>query len=170
MSGLTHSLSNHSKCNSFEYNKPSLRCAMSSSDLSELSSSPLSEDDLPESIPKGKLEHYFKQGLSALPPKVRKKRPPSPPHEFVLADNPDIAVSITRNDACRAHFGACPLLFEYLADLMTRSSFACSDRALPMPSPSLYPITARKTSNEELWNLHQANKLKDCCVHCWGCC
>lgn len=69
---------------------------MSSSDLTELSSSPLSEDDLADVIPKGKLEHYFKQGLSALPPKVKKKRPPSPPHEYVLADNPDIAVSQTR--------------------------------------------------------------------------
>ncbi len=67
---------------------------MSSSELSELSSSPLTDDDeIPQSIPKGKLEHYFKVGASALPPKLKKKRAPSPPHEYVLADNPDIAVS-----------------------------------------------------------------------------
>ena len=69
---------------------------MSSSELSELSSSPLTDDDeIPQSIPKSKLEHYFKVGASALPPKLKKKRPPSPPHEYVLADNPDIAVSAT---------------------------------------------------------------------------
>ena len=69
---------------------------MSSSDLSELSSSLSSHEDLtPVSVSRGKLEHYFKHGSSAAPksPPVKKKRPPSPPHEYVLADNPDIAVS-----------------------------------------------------------------------------
>ncbi len=71
---------------------------MSSSELSELSSSPLTDDDeLERKIPKGKLDYYFKVGASALPPKLKKKRPPSPPHEYVLADNPDIAVSIKAN-------------------------------------------------------------------------
>ena len=69
---------------------------MSSSDLSELSSSLSSQEDVtPVSVSRGKLEHYFKHGSSAAPksPPVKKKRPPSPPHEYVLADNPDIAVS-----------------------------------------------------------------------------
>ena len=69
---------------------------MSSSDLSELSSSLSSEDEI-SSAPSapGKLDHYFKPGLKAAPksPPIKKKRPPSPPHEYVLADNPDIAVS-----------------------------------------------------------------------------
>lgn len=69
---------------------------MSSSDLSDISSS-LSSDEGIVSVPiaKGKLDHYFKQGLSATPtsPPAKKKRPPSPPHEYVLADNQDIAVS-----------------------------------------------------------------------------
>lgn len=69
---------------------------MSSSDLSELSSSPLSEDDLSDEIPKGKLEHYFKSGVSVVVPTIKKQRPPSPPHEYVLADNPDIAVRTRR--------------------------------------------------------------------------
>ena len=72
---------------------------MSSSDLSELSSSLSSQEDLtPVSVSRGKLEHYFKHGSSAAPksPPVKKKRPPSPPHEYVLADNPDIAVSSMR--------------------------------------------------------------------------
>ena len=69
---------------------------MSSSDLSELSSSLSSQEDItPVSVSRGKLEHYFKHGSSVAPksPPVKKKRPPSPPHEYVLADNPDIAVS-----------------------------------------------------------------------------
>lgn len=69
---------------------------MSSSGLSEISS-PLSSDDdvASEALPKGKLEHYFKHGSSATQrsPSVKRKRPASPPHEYVLADNPDIAVS-----------------------------------------------------------------------------
>lgn len=68
---------------------------MSSSDLSDISSS-LSSDEGIASVPisKGKLDNYFKQGLGATPtaPPSKKKRPPSPPHEYVLADNPDIAV------------------------------------------------------------------------------
>lgn len=67
---------------------------MSSSDLSEISSSLSSDEDIASvPIPKGKLDHYFKQGLSATPtsPPAKKKRPPSPPHEYVLADNQDIA-------------------------------------------------------------------------------
>lgn len=71
---------------------------MSSSDLSELSS-PLSSDreDTPDVPQKGSLDFYFKQ-QAKLPkkpcPPPRRKRTPSPPHEFVLADNPDVAVSI----------------------------------------------------------------------------
>lgn len=70
---------------------------MSSSDLSELSSSLSSDEGITESIPKGTLDHYFKgkdgSGASHASPPSKKKRPPSPPHEDVLADNPDIAVS-----------------------------------------------------------------------------
>ena len=70
---------------------------MSSSDLSELSSSLSSDEGITAPISKGTLDHYFKgeNGSSATPasPPSKKKRPPSPPHEYVLADNPDIAVS-----------------------------------------------------------------------------
>lgn len=69
---------------------------MSSSELSEISSSLSSAgDEIDSTPPRSKnLDHYFKSAAatkSSLPPK--KKRPPSPPHEYVLADNPDIAVS-----------------------------------------------------------------------------
>ena len=72
---------------------------MPSSDSSSLSSglSDVSDNDLssPNSIAGGSLDHYFKQGSKpASPPQAKRKRPVSPPHEYVLADNADIAVSI----------------------------------------------------------------------------
>ena len=71
---------------------------MSSSDISSLSSAPPSDTDdelIGKSIREGTLDKYFKNGAcnpgdASLSSK--KKRPASPPHEFVLADNPDIAV------------------------------------------------------------------------------
>ncbi|KAL8772649.1 MAG: hypothetical protein Q9209_002310 [Squamulea sp. 1 TL-2023] len=66
---------------------------MSSSELSEISSSLSSDQDVGSTPPKSKnLDHYFKNAHAPKPsPPPKKKRPPSPPHEFVLADNPDIA-------------------------------------------------------------------------------
>ncbi|KAL8926761.1 MAG: hypothetical protein Q9208_002835 [Pyrenodesmia sp. 3 TL-2023] len=67
---------------------------MSSSELSDLSS-PLSTDDGDVELipPIGKtLDHYFKNTQpTKSPPQPKRKRPLSPPHEYVLADNPDIA-------------------------------------------------------------------------------
>ncbi len=86
---------------------------MSSSGLSELSSSLSSDEGIAAPIPKGTLDHYFKgkNDTNATPasPPSKKKRPPSPPHEYVLADNPDIAVSaidlpFTSFDMLRALF------------------------------------------------------------------
>ena len=70
---------------------------MSSSELSELSSELSTADDIP-------IESFLKNDLNRNPEPVssakkstssqaKKKRPVSPPHEYVLADNPDIAVS-----------------------------------------------------------------------------
>jgi hypothetical protein len=73
---------------------------MSSDESSELSSVP-SEDDTNLQLTKkdGILKFFSKappptasKDKEASPP--RPKREPSPPHEYVLADNPDIAVSI----------------------------------------------------------------------------
>lgn len=70
---------------------------MSSSGLSDVSS-PLSTDEELANAPirPGSLEHFFKNAAGktkqASPP-AKRKRPPSPPHEYVLADNADIAVS-----------------------------------------------------------------------------
>jgi hypothetical protein len=71
---------------------------MSSSDISSLSSAESidTDEDLISKPTKGTLDHYFKNGAaatkSASPPQ-KKKRPASPPHEYSLCDNPDIAVS-----------------------------------------------------------------------------
>ncbi|MCJ1476823.1 hypothetical protein MMC13_005492 [Lambiella insularis] len=70
---------------------------MSSSDISSLSSAPSidSDDELvADAVGKGTLDKYFKNGAciaSAASPPTKKRRPASPPHEYALADNPDIA-------------------------------------------------------------------------------
>lgn len=71
---------------------------MSSSELSELSSGLSSEDEnILGSTQGGALDNYLKKGVGRairISPPVKKQRPASPPHEYVLADNPDIAVSL----------------------------------------------------------------------------
>lgn len=64
------------------------------SDTSSLSSalSTDDEEDITQRVRGGNLDHYFQNASTTSPP-VKKKRQASPPHEPVLADNPDIAVS-----------------------------------------------------------------------------
>lgn len=85
---------------------------MSSSDLSELSSALSTEDDILIDPTRGSsLDFYFKNGsikAESVPPPAKKKRPVSPPHEYVLADNPDIAVS-SNFIKTALHAKACPL-------------------------------------------------------------
>lgn len=73
---------------------------MSADDSSDLSSVP-SEDETNLQLTKkdGILKFFSKAPRPAAEPRVeasppRPKRDPSPPHEYVLADNPDIAVNI----------------------------------------------------------------------------
>lgn len=90
-----------------------------SSDLSSLSSlSPVPSDaeldDLSDDAPTGAKSGILKffSKLSEQPPKEPspppRKRSPSPPHEYVLADNPDIAVcfSCLANPRCFSSFSA----------------------------------------------------------------
>jgi hypothetical protein len=74
-----------------------------SSDLSSLSSlSPAPSDiELDESVveskPKKGIQKYFSKAKEQPPKEASpppRKRSPSPPHEYVLADNPDIAVCV----------------------------------------------------------------------------
>ncbi|KAL1876618.1 hypothetical protein Plec18167_005025 [Paecilomyces lecythidis] len=66
--------------------------SLSDSDLSSLSSAPPTDDEsIVQAVeePVG-IQKYFKKGPSPESPPPP-KRPASPPHEYVLADNPDIA-------------------------------------------------------------------------------
>ena len=75
---------------------------MSSSDISSLSSAPsdVSENEITSKPTPNKLDKYFKNGAAAAsPPTAKRKRPASPPHEYVLADNPDIAVSTNKESS-----------------------------------------------------------------------
>jgi hypothetical protein len=70
----------------------------SSDDSSDLSSVPSDDESLQLTKKDGILKFFSKTPKPAAAPKVeasppRPKREPSPPHEYVLADNPDIAVS-----------------------------------------------------------------------------
>lgn len=146
---------------------PSAR-KMSSSDLSELTSNVSSDDDaLVAPVNKGKLDHYFKHGSNAAQatPTLKKKRPPSPPHEDVLADNPDIAVSnlnLSRSLRGLTPFFSC----HRVADGLAHSSMSCSAPASATPSQNPYPIMALRTSRVELSDQYRVNRWKSCCAHC----
>ncbi|MCJ1390764.1 hypothetical protein MMC18_003625 [Xylographa bjoerkii] len=70
---------------------------MSESDISSLSSAPSIDSDdelIANPARSGTLDKYFKNGAcstSVTSPPPKRKRPVSPPHDYVLADNPDIA-------------------------------------------------------------------------------
>jgi hypothetical protein len=127
---------------------------------SSLSSAPPTDDEMPVDIPdrkaataspqkkkkkkNGTILTFFKQRSPSPPPR---KRPASPPHEFVPEDNPDIAVRIgrvnrvaTRRDCCLiAHY----FLRKNMADIfitqfivMFRSRF---NDAFPRGSPHVGP-------------------------------
>ncbi|KAL9092709.1 MAG: hypothetical protein Q9159_000607 [Coniocarpon cinnabarinum] len=91
------------------------------SDTSSLSDVPPSEDEKPQPPAKpvlklvnGRLGGFARKKpspeSSPEPDQADLGREPSPPHEYVLADNPDIAVSLSaryaRNDAFRSRFDA----------------------------------------------------------------
>jgi hypothetical protein len=72
---------------------------MSSDESSELSSVPSEDDTSLQLTKKDGILKFFSKASPPAPSKVeasppRAKREPSPPHEYVLADNPDIAVRI----------------------------------------------------------------------------
>lgn len=68
--------------------------APSDSELSSLSSAPATDDEpaMTPDEPVGITKYFKKKNESETPPP---KREPSPPHEYVLADHPSIAVSFS---------------------------------------------------------------------------
>lgn len=122
------------------------------SSLSSLSPPPPSESEPEEPEPmerKGILKFFSKApkgdmakaSKEASPPR---KREPSPPHEYVFADNPDIAVrrpcsfrALSSSDAsCRVHDVIRTVLTHLEFIVMFRSRF---DEAFPRSSPSFGP-------------------------------
>lgn len=142
---------------------------MSSSDLSELTSNVSSDDEaVIAPVNKGKLEHYFKHGSNAAQatPTLKKKRPPSPPHEYVLADNQDIAVSDrtlshSLRELARSSMG------RRVADIVAHSSLSCSAPASATLSQRPCPTTALRTSRMESSDQYRVNRSKSYCVRCW---
>lgn len=67
----------------------------SGSELSELSGGESAELEkkLFRNKSKGGLDAWLQGGDGASSPPPKRKREPSPPHDYILADNPDIAVS-----------------------------------------------------------------------------
>lgn len=136
---------------------------MSASDSSELSSPPTTDDEAVAQIlpqPSG-LDRYFKPAAKGTP-KVPSsppppKRPASPPHEYVLADNADIAVS-----------GSEALCEGDALLILWRSLLLCSVRGFTTSFPSHYPTTDHKISREVLLRQCPATTLRNCCARCLG--
>lgn len=97
------------------------------SSVSSLSSAPSEDDsDIEVKREKGILKFFHKLPPGTKPAEPKKeatppprKRSPSPAHEYVLADNPDIAVCHkllcrAKNAKCRVVFALANYLFNYL--------------------------------------------------------
>lgn len=100
---------------------------MSTSELSDLSSPLSSEDDNVINSIRGKIDHYIRKSSGAVPASpAKRKRAPSPPHEYVLADNPDIAVS--HNNVLFA-FSRC---LHYRSSQLSRVTYVFVDKVICM--------------------------------------
>lgn len=116
------------------YRRAATNMAHSDSELSSLSSAPPTDDEAAMAVdePVG-IAKYFKKESETPPP----KREPSPPHEYVLADNPSIAVSflisLMENDlwTCEHVHDA----FNLLGDTFTELSQCLVHRHVPRAFP-----------------------------------
>ena len=137
---------------------------MSSSELSELTSNVSSDEENPVApLNKGKLDHYFKNAsnVTQAPPTLKKKRPPSPPHEYVLADNADIAVRRFYLCHLDVPFDASMDCINGLLTSPKSSSFACFDPASVTPSQSHSHISDLKTSRMASPVVPQGNRWRN---------
>jgi len=133
------------------------------SSLSSLSPAPSEdESDIQLKSEQGILKffHRVAQGAAAMgnreksPPVA--KRPPSPPHELVLADNQDIAVSRPRGRVAwmrsrrDANGRVMPQGNSERANpnVHLSSSLSCSETALATPFPEPWPILVRRNLSE----------------------
>lgn len=145
---------------------------------SSLSSLPSSDDEAPT----GPVNYFGLDGandaqrstsLSPAPSSEEsedKNREPSPPHETVLADNPDIAVRVTRVNHVAADAIALWMPTARsetrFADLCrnTNSSSSCSDRASTTRSVRSWDTSGLKISSAVWWIQCLRRRWRACCV------
>lgn len=152
------------------------------SDSSSLSDPPLTEDESLSEPSKptlkllnGKLASFMRKNVSPLsspePDQADLGREPSPPHEYTLADNPDISVSLSRvmrveNDAFCPGFSLTSDLIDHCHVALPFTSIECFRIADFMGGfvPVLmehflkpYPTSARRTLRQ-VWYLQSQAK------------
>lgn len=94
--------------------------------------------------PKGKAAKQSAAQKEASPPAP--KRPQSPPHDYVLADNPDIAVSsLCPRRATGEKKNAIRRVLTRINSPTSSLSCSAADSAMPYPNPS--PISGPKSSS-----------------------
>lgn len=151
---------------------------------SSLSSAPPTDDEMDLGIPQatapepaaqkkrkkknGTILTFFKHRSPSPPPR---KRDPSPPHEPVPEDNPDIAVCIgrvhrvpTRRVASQSRptFSSTPPP----ADARRRSSSSCSGRASTKHSRAAPPMSALRISSQVSRATRRRPTSRACCAPC----
>lgn len=139
--------------------------AMSSSELSELSSNLSSaesietdEEVLNPKPKRGSLDAWLKQKKPS-PSPPPKKREPSPPHEYILADNAHIAVSSLSEILPSSAFWH----VESSANVFcTRSSLLCFERASAKHSRVLVLTSALRTLSVAYKTRFQTKQSKSC--------
>lgn len=151
---------------------------MSSDESSELSSVPSEDESNLEFVKKDGILKFFSKAVptptaskptSPPPP----EREPSPPHEYVLADNPDIAVSIWFD--CRVLIAfmreksRCTTGFEEGINFFDSSSL-CSVPASTRHSQNLYQILGHRSSSAMWWIVSLGSMLNNSCARFWDCC
>jgi len=154
------------------------------SSLSSLSPAPSDdESDIQLKKEKGILKFFHKLRKGSTPTELQDeesppppKREPSPPHEYVLADNQDIAVSIstrcwarksgvvTRHVACK-HF-----LWSRLIPAPESSLSSCSETAWTTHSPKASQTLARRSLRAILSAVPLENAWSSSCALSWSCC
>lgn len=94
-------------------------------------------------------------------PVAKRVREPSPPHEYVLADNHDIAVSFVPICADERELSRLQRIIPVDGQLLTRflifSSWSCSATASPKPFLKTWSTLGPKNSNTTLWTVHLAS-------------
>lgn len=155
-----------------------------SSELSELSSV-ASIDSEAENVPaakKGTILKYFPKIKTKQAPTHKdptpppRKRSPSPPHEPVLADNPDISVRWYPFRGCGVVVvqgpidTSCACLSGTYANCLPCSSWSCTEADSAIASQSHSLTLGLKKSNAMSPRRSLETRPNSCSAQSWGCC